>query len=111
MNQPKKPQDHLPKTETPKVETVDGGRAVTLRGIRVIVPDEAIDDFELLEDMARMGQEKARQGLFPSVLRRLIGDDGFKDVMTGLRGDNGRVAIADGMGFIKDLLAALNPNS
>lgn len=105
----KQPQDRMEKK--PKVERLDGARAVTVSGVRVVVPDDAIDDFELLEDMAQMGRDEKKAAAFPAVLRRLVGDDGFTAVMDGLRGPNGRVKVADGMGFIRDLLAALNPNS
>lgn len=112
MTAPKKPQDHLPKTEKPKVEVVDGGRKVTLKGVTITVPDEAIDDFELVEELSRVQfGSKSDKGWMPSILRRLVGDDGYKTVMDGLRAENGRVPVQAGFEYIQELFKALNPNS
>ena len=111
MSQPKQPQDHQQKKEKATVEKVDGGKLVTLRGVTVTVLDEALDDFELLEDLARIQNDERQRGLLPSVLRRIVGDDGYKTVMDGLRGDNGRVSVQSGVTWINDLFVALNPNS
>jgi hypothetical protein len=109
---PKPPTDRLSKVVKPKVETVEGGRKVTLRGFDVTVPDEAIDDFELVEELGRIQfGEQSEQGRLPSILRRLVGDDGYKTVMDGLRAANGRVPVKDGFEYIQELLGALNPNS
>jgi hypothetical protein len=110
MTAPKKPQDHKPKD--PTVETVEGGKRVTCRGITVTIPDEALDDFELVEELGRVqfGEQQDR-GRLPLILRRLVGDSGYKAVMDGLRGPNGRVPIQAGFEFIKELFGALNPNS
>lgn len=112
MTAPKKPQDHQEKTVKPKIETVDGGRKVTLRGVTVTVPDEALDDFELVEELSRVQfGSKEDKGRMPSILRRLIGDDGYATVMNGLRAENGRVPVQAGFEFIQELFGALNPNS
>ena len=118
----KQPQDHLPKVEKPKVESVevevgegDGARTVpakrtTIQGITVTVTDEALDDFELLDDLHAIDVDK-NASRFPSLLRRLIGDD-YKAVMDGLRDKaTGRVKVMSGTKFIRELLGALNPNS
>lgn len=106
---PKKPDDHKPKK--PKIETVDGGRAVTLRGITVTVADDALDDFEMLEDLGKIQHDPKSRALLPSVLRRLVGDDGFDTVMGALRAENGRVPVQAGVEFVSELFQALNPNS
>jgi hypothetical protein len=112
MTAPKKPQDHLPKVEKPTVETVAGGRKVTIKGVTIVVPDEALDDFELVDELSRVQfGAKEERGRMPLILRRLVGDDGYQTVMDGLRGENGRVPVQAGIEFIQELFGALNPNS
>lgn len=112
----KVPQDRKPKEET--AESVEAtrmvgdreleGHDVTYRGITVFVPREALDDFELLEDISNLDQQKAYA--MPSLLRRLIGDD-FRKVMDGLRDKTtGRVAMEDGSEFVGQILGAINPS-
>ena len=101
----KQPQDHLPKK--PSVEDVEGGKRVTLHGLTVTVPNEAIDDWELLEELDALDSGKGQK--LPSVLRRLVGDD-YSSIIDSMRGKNGRVSIVQGTKFVTDLLGALNPN-
>lgn len=124
MSEIKQPQDHLQKAEKPKVETVDvtfgegdtkrvvAAKRTTIRGITVTVTNEALDDFELLDDL--QAAETGNAARLPSLLRRLLGD-GYKAAMDGLRDPvTGRVPVAGdagGVQFIKELLVALNPNS
>jgi hypothetical protein len=112
MTAPRKPQDHQPKTEKPSVVPVDGGKEVTCRGVTVMVPDEALDDFELVEELGRVQfGDQTDRGRLPLILRRLVGDDGYRTVMDGLRGDNGRVPVQAGFDYVLELFGALNPNS
>lgn len=105
----KKPADHQPKTVKPKVVLIEGGREITHRGITVTVRDEAMDDFELLDDLAEAGSNMVRM---PSLLRRLIGNDGYQAVMDGLRDkDTGRVTLEAASTFVNDIFEAFNPNS
>jgi len=109
MSEIKKPQDHLTKVEKPKVEKVDGGKKVTLSGVTVMVLDEALDDFELLDDLRAVDVDKNASRL-PALLRRLVGDD-YTLIMDALRSkETGRVPIHSGTEFIRDLMGALNPN-
>ncbi|OJU39682.1 MAG: hypothetical protein BGN97_00230 [Microbacterium sp. 69-10] len=120
----KQPQDRKPKDDKPKVEQVeidtptgevdDEGKPktrkvkasrVAIRGIVVTVPHEALDDFEVLDDMRALHDEEDASRM-PSLLRRLIGDD-YKRVMNALRGTNGRVGVEDGTKFVWDLVGAL----
>jgi hypothetical protein len=126
------PQDHQSKAVTPKVETVeielpdglddDGkpktrtvpGRRVTMpvtlgTSIDVDVADEALDDFEVLDDI-RAVQDQNDASRLPSLLRRLVGDQ-YRTVLDVLRGANGRVTTEAGSQFVMDLFQALNPNS
>lgn len=91
-----------------KVDTVDGVSTVTIKGVTVRVEKDALDDFELLDDLAKMQDGDGAR--ITSVAHRLFGDD-FKAVMDGLRGENGRVSVEGASTFIGEVLAALNPSS
>lgn len=126
MGDVKKPQDRQGKK--PRVKEVEGGTEVTfpdipLRGrdgkvilsdekpvpLRVTVPTDALDDFELLDEMRAIDVEQ-KASMMPAVLRRLIGDD-FRQVMDALRApETGRVSITDASQWIRDLMAAINPS-
>ena len=109
----KKPQDHKPKEEAPKAKAteVEGGYQVELHGAEFFVANEALDDFELLDDLqsADRGQDATR---LPSILRRLIGEEGYRTAMDVLRSrsENGRVTIEAGGEFIRTLFGSLDPN-
>ena len=79
-----------PADRKPKVETVDGVSKVTIKDITVSVDKDALDDFELLDDLAKMQDGDGAR--IASVAHRLFGDE-FKTVMDGLRGENGRVSV------------------
>lgn len=102
MDMAAKPQDRKP-----KIETVEGVSTVTVRGITVSVSKDALDDFELLDDLAKMQDGEGAR--LASVAHRLFGGQ-FKTVMDGLRGENGRVSVEVASGFISDVLTALAPN-
>lgn len=107
----KQPEDHKPKTEDPKVEVVDGARIVTLHGAEWRIEDAVLDDFELLDDL-RAVQDNDDASRMPSLLRRMLGDDGYKQAMDVLRDSGtGRVSVEAGAIFVWDLFKALNPNS
>jgi hypothetical protein len=122
MSNIKQPQDHLEKAVKPKVETIEvtvgegddkrtiPARRTTIQGITVTIPDEALDDFELLDDLRAIDVER-NISRFPALLRRLVGND-YKSVMDGLRDKTtGRVGVKSGSLFVKEVLEALNPNS
>ena len=115
----KQPQDRKPKEEKPKVvettvkvgEREVDGWAVTTRGVTVHVAKEALDDFELLDELGQMqsGEAKSLASL-PSMLRRLVGTD-FKAAMDACRDkETGRVSVESGTTFVVDIFKALNPN-
>lgn len=129
------PQDHQPKTEKPKVENVqievpeldakgmptfdgDGNqktrtvdaRRTTVNDVEVTVLEEALDDFELLDDIRAAGDNGDASRL-PSLLRRLVGDD-YKRILDELRDPvTRRVSANKGSQFVWDVFGALNPNS
>ncbi|MGX9349168.1 hypothetical protein [Microbacterium sp. KNMS] len=111
MAAPKKPQDRKPKDEPkPRVEEMDAGWRVTHRGITVTVPREALDDFELLDDLAEL-QKDPKRGTprVPSMLRRLAGTDGFRAVTDGLRDkETGRVPASTAVRFVFEVFQSLN---
>lgn len=102
----KKPTDRKPKAEDAPDEL-----RVTVRDREWVVPAEALDDFELLDDLHALDQQR-NATRFPSILRRLLGDEQTRDAMELLRdGKSGRVTIETGAGFVSDLMSELNPSS
>lgn len=100
----KKPQDRRAKIDK------DGSRTVTVRGLTVTVPLEVMDDFELLDDLNAMDNDEPQA--LPSILRRVLGKEHFKEAMRILRDPaTGRVSITDGAEFVGELFKALDPNS
>lgn len=121
-----KPTDH--KSKAPKVKEVDGGKRVTFPDLvekdangkailvdekpvplSVTVEDEALDDFEFLDDMRALDVD-GNSSKLPAVLRRVVGDD-YAKTMNALRNEKGRVQIGPAVDFINSLLGAINPNS
>lgn len=101
----KQPQDHKPKAE-PKPETL----TAYVRGREWSVPSDALDDFELLDDLNAL-EQKGDATRLPAVLRRLLGEQ-WRDAMDVMRNtETGRVSIEAGSEFVMDLMGALNPNS
>ncbi|MCC2031832.1 hypothetical protein [Microbacterium allomyrinae] len=115
----KTPEDHKPKTAKPEKITVTVGEGddarelpalrVTVHDIEVTVLEEALNDFEVLDQSAQLQDRNA--AAFPRLLRLLVGDDDWRRILDELRGVNGRVAVEDGVAFVSDLMQALNPNS
>ena len=113
------PQDHKPKAE--KAEKADvvattrtindrevEGFEVTHRGFTVFAQKEALDDFEVLDAIAKLDNRKVHA--FPDVLRRVVGED-FRIVMNVLRDPvTGRVSIESGVTYVHEMLGAINPN-
>lgn len=92
-----------------KTRTVDA-RRTTVNDIEVTVLEEALDDFELLDDIRAAGDNGDASRL-PSLLRRLVGDD-YKRILDELRDPvTRRVSAAKGSQFVWDVFGALNPNS
>ena len=101
----KVPQDRKPKDE-PKPETL----TAYVRGREWSVPADALDDFELLDDLNAL-EQKGDATRLPAVLRRLLGEQ-WRDAMDVMRNtETGRVSIEAGSEFVMDVMGALNPNS
>ena len=101
----KQPEDRKPKAD-PKPETL----TAHVRGHDWTVPADALDDFELLDDLNAL-EQRGDVTRLPSVLRRLLGDQ-WRDAMEALRDEStGRVTVEAGSEFVMALMGALNPNS
>lgn len=131
MPTPKKPADHQEKQEAPyelvEVNVAPEGeepvmamaRRTTVdvvvdadappKSITVTVLEDALDDFELLDDLRAVDDDNDASR-FPSLIRRMVGDE-YKTIMNEMRGKNGRVSVAVGMQFVWDLFRALGPKS
>lgn len=102
----KVPQDHKVAADAPEQAFLE----VELNGHTWKVPKDAMDDFELLDDLNALDQQEDPTRL-PAVLRRFLGDQ-WKEAMDTLRDkDTGRVTVEAGTVFFYDLMKALNPNS
>lgn len=103
MTSKTKPQDRKP-----TAKLVDGVYQVDVRGIKLTVDRDALDDFELLADLADLQAGDGAKTV--SVFRRLVGDHASV-VLDALRGENGRVKASDASVFIRELFGALAPKS
>ena len=100
----KVPQDRKPKDE-PKPETL----TAAVKGREWSVPSDALDDFELLDDLNAL-EQRGDVTRLPSVLRRLLGEQ-WRDAMDVMRDETtGRVSVEAGSEFVMELMGALNPN-
>lgn len=94
----KAPQDRKPKAGEPHRVEVDG-RTWT-------VDSDALDDFELLDDLGEI--EAGNAARLPRALRRLLGAEQYKRAIESLRdGDTGRVPVEAGAEFIKAVFEGL----
>lgn len=109
---PTTPQDHLEKAQKPKVTETETGWDITHRDITIHVDRAALDDFELLDDLAELQRNEAKGSIrVPSMLRALAGPDGFRAVTDGLRDkETGRVQASTAVAYVFEMFQALNPN-
>lgn len=85
-------------------------RSVTIDGRDYTIAADALDDFELLDEMVDL-QTNGNALRVVSILRRLIGPDQMKTAMDALRNpETGRVSIEAGATFVGELFKGLNPN-
>ena len=100
---PKKPQDRKP-----KAAPTPGSYTVEVRGKEFTVESAALDDFELLDDLAQVEEGKGQR--FPSLLKRLLGDQ-YRDALNLLRDEEtGRVPVEEGALLVKEILEAIDPS-
>ena len=107
----KKPADRKP----PKPREVDGHMVVTVRGLEVRVPKDALDDLEVVEAIEQNNWLPAMRSLLPPYEVEGDGEpvtvDQVAAVKAALRGENGRVRYSDTVEFLNELMGALAPNS
>lgn len=97
----------VPARKDPKTgEESESGKEVTYRGVTVFISDDALNDFELLGDIRAM-QDADDPSYFPSLTRRLVGNEGYREVMDAIRSENGRVLIEDGIDWIQSVFEAI----
>lgn len=100
----KKPQDRKVKVNK------DGTKTVTVHGQDYTIEADALDDFELLDDLA--GLDDGELYRLPRVLRRLLGKESYKIALESVRdAETGRVSVEAGSELVQDLIKELAPNS
>ena len=97
----------VPTDRQPKTTEHDDARTVTAAGQDWTVPTDALDDFELLDDLGAL--EDGNAARLPRIMRRLLGDD-YKKALDVIRDESGVVRIEPAAEFIQELLGGLNPN-
>ena len=101
MAAPETPQDRKPKASKATEDFT-----VTVAGRDWTVAREALDDFELLDDLGAV--EAGNPARLPSVLRRLLGEQ-YAAALDTIRDEKtGRVGIEAGNDFVKAVFEALN---
>lgn len=96
------------KKPTDRQAKADEGRKVTAAGKTWTVSADAMDDFELLDDLGEL--EDGNAARLPRIMRRLLGDD-YKAALDALRDEGGIVRIEAAGEFIGEILKGLDPNS
>lgn len=97
---PKTPQDH--KAPASSTEEITG----TASGRQWVIPADALDDWELLEDLNDPTGASA-----PSAIRRLLGDGQYAEVKDLLRDpDTKRVSATAMTSFIEEFFADVQGN-
>lgn len=76
---------------------------VTKSGFAFSIDDDALDDFELLEDLNRLDSGAAQ--VVPDIVRRLLGAEQLGAMREHLRGENGRVKVTAAAQELADIMA------
>lgn len=94
----KRPADRRKPAATKTLTATAAGREWT-------VPAEALDDFELLDDLDEI--ETGNAARLPRSLKRLLGEQ-YKDALDALRDqDSGKVGVEAGAEFFRELFESL----
>jgi hypothetical protein len=78
---------------------------INVRGISLNVDPEALDDMELLEDLAGLDEGNALS--FTHIGPRLFGKEQNKKIYDVIRSENGRVKASEYGAFLADALTAI----
>lgn len=76
----------------------------TEKGFEYLISDEAVDDFELLEDLAKISDGDPSSTV--KAMARLLGEDQLKKMKDFYRSESGRVKASDLMGAFKEIMQA-----
>lgn len=75
----------------------------TASGFAFAITDEALNDWELVEDLTRI--DAGQPGTMVSAVRRLLGEDGYKALKEHCRTSSGRVGAAEMLRELEDIFA------
>lgn len=106
----KRPTDRQAKKPTAAEAADSTVITAELLGHTWTVDAEALDDFELLDDLAALQHDEDVTRI-PSALRRLLGKDDYRRALEALRDDKGKVRVEPAADFMMALIEALDPNS
>lgn len=100
----------------PDVVRTDEGFEITHRGVKLHIPKDALDDFEMLRDLGKLQDpavaENLKLPLIPAIFTRFFGDVQAGQVLDGIRDpESRRVKIADASTFLFEVFGAINPES
>lgn len=103
-------EDRKPKaSEVQKAVATDGKVTVALLEQEWTVDVEALDDYDLLEDLTAF--DKGERGRLGAILNQFLGEEQHGRLRDALRGENGRTKASDMITFFYQLVDAVNPNS
>ncbi len=101
----KKPTDRQPKADE-QVDLIE----VDIRGVHLVIDANRLDDFELMDDIARA--EDGDVSRAATILRKILDDEQRVKVLETARDKKtGRIGLEAGLEVVKELFEAANPNS
>lgn len=77
-------------------------------GFEVEIPDENLDDYELLEDLVELDEDDENYGKIVSVYKRLLGKEQYKALKEHIRNESGRVACTEMMDTLREIFEIQN---
>ena len=103
------PQDHQQPSSGPQ------NMRIEVRNISLVIDGSAMDDvelFDMIERFGAAGTEAEGLRLVPKLLRGLVGDEQFPQIMDLIRSpETGRVTFDAANQLIVEIMQELNPNS
>ena len=77
----------------------------TKTGFTATVPEDVLDDIELLEDLVKLDAKDLT--VIPRVIAALVGDEGKAALYEHCRGENGRVKMTEVVEEVADIINGL----
>lgn len=117
----KTPQDHQPKTEKPKVEKIEvtigegdsersiPAKRVTIDGLTVTIQDRALNDYRVIQMLARGGEGNAMANA--RAMDLILGEDQHNTAAKHFEDEDGYIDQEAFGKFTGDLFSAVAPNS